>query len=535
MKKKYYFFITLSIMMHLFISCTKEKKMESTPKRVEKLRLNTESDLISLHPHRGIDIYCRIYEHALFEGLLSLDENDQPQLALAKEYEISNGGKRYTFTLRPTQWSNGEALTAHHFKQAWQWALTPDSGCLRADLLYVIKNAKKVRMKELPIDAIGIEAVDDHTLVVDLEHPAPYFLELITNTIFFPLYELDRDKEPTLFNGPYTLISYEYGKSMLLKKNALYWNAKNIALEHIESFFVKDPHTAMMMYEKGEIDFIGAPLSLLPLDSLEHAKKLQGFVSQAVSGIYWYGCNKNRPPMNSVKVRRALSIVLNRKELCEKAIIGGGPAKSILPTSISLLKEEELYKDNDLSMAKILFDEGLAELNIKKSELSPIEIAYSTAPAEQKMLAELLQSIWEKSFEIKVNLIASDWPHFSSNLMGKQCQIGGCRWCSAYNDPTHNLEFFKEPKNRFNTADWENSHYKELLDLADQEADPLMRNAHLKEAEKLLLEEMPVIPIYITHYQYIISDKVKGMRLSPVGFPDFKKIYLESEATSIHR
>lgn len=529
---KLFFILVLSVA--LISACQQPTKLESHKKmstQVEQiLNLNNHGSISSLHPHTGIDLQCRIFQKALFEGLTRISSQGEPELAAAQKIEVSDCRTKYTFVIRPSKWTNGESVTAYNFEKAWKLALSPDSNCLRSDLFYPIKNAEKAKKGEVSLDRVGILAKDAQTLIVELEHPTPYFLDLVANPIFSPLY--DRSEMPSQFNGPFKLAYLELGNRMVLTKNNLYWDALQVQLEKINVSFVPDANTALILYEKGAIDWVGHPFTSLPLDAIEVLESHPDFHAYPISAVYWICLNTKRFPLNSTKIRQALSIALNRQELSRHVLLGETPSKSMLPANFALNNDEELYQDQAIDKAKELFHQGLAELHLSIEEFPALIYSHSDIPG-QKKLAEAIQRCWSDTFGIQVLLQNSEWNVFFAKLGERDFQIGGCIWFSVYSDPSYNLEFFKHKNHRYNSPQWENSHYQKLLELADQEVDPSIRNEHLKQAEKLILDEMPIIPLYVFNTKYLKSQKIQGIYVSGLGQVDFKYAYIDENALQL--
>ncbi len=519
-----------TILVFAFLACVfscnhQKQKIEPppTPSSPQIIRVCNPGDLASLHPHTGIDLNCRLFQKALFEGLTRLDLSGKPVLAGAAALEISPSQIVYTFTLRPMKWTNSEKVTAHHFEKAWKSALTPNSDCLRSDLFYLIKGAKRAKMGEISLREVGIYAQDDQTLIVELEHPAPYFLELLAHPLFSPLY--DEEPSPHVFNGPFFVARWDLGKSLLLQKNYSYWDSSQVHLDKIEVAMVADANTALMLYQKGEIDWAGHPFTLLPDDALPRLKASQEFHSEPIDGVYWLCLNTEKAPLSSAKIRKALSLALDREALAHHLLCGETPCESILPTGMALLGNWE-PSDHSLHLAQSLFEEGLEELHLRKEDFPTLEISHSDMPWHKK-LSEAIQESWHKSFQIDVTLHNSDWNHFFASLGERRFQIGGCIWYSVYHDPIYNLEFFKEKKHRYNAPQWENIHFQKLLQLAEGERDLSQRLEHLKEAEQLLLDEMPIIPLFVYHAKYLKSPHLHGLEVLPAGYVDFKYARIE--------
>lgn len=497
------------------------KKEENMSKKNQTFYINHQGDLASIHPHTGLDIGCRNVIISLFENLFRIDDNDKPQKALVDSYTISDSQLVYTFTLKKSNWSNGQPLTAMDFEKAWKKAIAPDSSCLRPDLFYLIKNSQKAKKGEISLDQVGIQTIDKMTLRVELEHPAPYFLDLLAHPIFAPLF--DDKKEPSVFNGPFTLALWKREEEMILQKNPQYWDAKEISLDQVKISLVRDPSTALHLFEQGELDWIGSPFSNIPLDLIPHVKKKSEYHTQSVAGVYWLSLNNQKFPLQEKKIRKALSITINRKEIAEKLHFGFEPTITLLPPSLSLLSKEENNCEQDIEAGKIYFEEGLKALQLKKTDLPPLQILYSDIPG-QKNVAQTLQQVWQDAFGIKVELINAEWNIFFSNLIKRNYQIGGCNWYAAFSDPIYFLEFFKELDQRYNAAAWHNSHYSELVELAERALNPETRKTYLRKAELILLEENPIIPLFVYSYRYLSKKEVEGIHLSNLGLLELKNI-----------
>lgn len=501
-------------------------------KNTQTLKINLLSEPFSLHPHIGVDLNCRSFCKALYEGLTRIAPDGKVELAAAKKVWISSDQKTYTFTLRSLQWSNGGNVTAYDFEASWKSAISPNSPCMRADLFYPIKNAKNAKKGVVHLEEVGVNSLDAKTLVVELEHPCPYFLDLIANPIYFPIYQ--NEEKPTVFNGPFILTSWLPDKQLCLSRNPAYWDKGNVRLNEIECSVVKDLNTSFLMYEKEECNWTGSFISPISHDVLPILKEEDRLATKEVSGIYWYALNTKIFPLNNSKIRKALAYAINREEITKNVFFGETPSRSVVPTTISLLSEEELFPDGDVEKARELFAEGLKELNITKEKFPKLKLSHSDAPAERK-LAEIVAQQWAKALDIEVEFIAAEWNVFTANLFnGRQYQIGGLIWFYLYNDPIYVLEFFNDLSNPYNVPQWINPYYLKLLDLADNETDVGKRRQHLKEAELLLLEEMPVIPVYNAYHKYVKDSRAKDIYFSELGMVDFKWAYIEEPRASIN-
>jgi oligopeptide transport system substrate-binding protein len=492
------------------------------------LKINfQEGDPPSLSPHIGIDTRCYTLGKALFEGLTRLDQKGKPKLAAAKNFTISNRGTQYTFHLRPMKWSNGEEVTSFHFENAWKKAISPFSQCLRPDLFYLIKNAKKAHLSQVSLDAVGITSLRSDTLSIELEHPSPYFLELLADPLFSPLFEVN--EEPTVFNGPFVMRSWKRDQQIILERNPYYWDAEKIRLNGIEIFMQKDPYAVLKMFEEREIDWIGNPFSLLPLYEARHLRKMGSLEIKPILGIYCLYCNTHYPPLNSSKVRRALSYAIDRQKICTEILLGQTPCYSPIPQKLSLIKKSELSHKRDISTAQMLFREGLQEVGLTFQTLPPLLFLYAQIGG-QKQLAHALQKQWEETLGIQVQTAELEWNTLSSLFDRSQFQIGGCYRHFVYSDPMYFFNLFKESANYLNASAWQHPFFQEILDLANHSSDPNVRNLYLRQAECILIEEMPIIPLHFDTFYYSVKETLRGVHLSNLGNVDFKNAYFKENS-----
>lgn len=519
--KKYFF---VALFAFVVSSCSDNTEISEKNNVVispgsQVLKINIQGDPRALHPHLGVDLNCRSVQKALYEGLTRLAPEEVVELALAQKVDISEDHTVYTFTLRPSVWSNGEKVTAFHFEKAWKSALSPVSGCLRADLFYVIKNAKKAKKRLVSFDQVGIHALDDSTLVVELENPTPYFLDLLSLPIFAPLWDASND--PKVFNGPFIVASWEHEKCLTLERNPQYWDKEHVQLSKIVFSLVHDPNTAFLMYEKNELDWAGSPFTMLPSDVIAPLEQEHLIKSQPVAGVYWFCLNTQLFPLTSAKIRKSLSLAIDRDAISKHVLYGETPTYSLMPLNFRLIDPSEHCLDTDIALAKKYFEEGLKELDLTKEKFPTLQLSHNDVPG-QKKLAEAVAVQWKKILGINIELSGAEWNSFFDSLGSRQYQIGGCIWFSTFNDPICTLSFFKDRTHRYNAPQWENSRYKELLELADNSTDVIVRKEYLREAELILLEEAPVIPVFISHHKYISHDYVKGIYIAPTGLVDFK-------------
>ncbi|ELK40034.1 peptide ABC transporter substrate-binding protein [Brevibacillus agri] len=491
------------------------------------LRWNLHSEPPTGDPGLAEDTTSAAIVKALFDGLTRIGPSGKPEEAVAEKIEVSPDLKTYTFKLRDSHWSNGDPVTAHDFEYAWKRALDPKTASNYAYQLYYIKNAEKANKGNGSLDEVGVKALDDKTLQVELANPTPFFLELTAFQTYFPVNKkvvesADNwagDAKTHIGNGPFKMESWEHKNKMVLVKNDHYWDKDSVKLDKIEFSMVEDENTELSMFENGEIDWAGAPLSSLPIDAMPVLKDSGKLQVKPVGATYWYKFNTEKPPFNNVKIRKAFAYSINRQTLIDNVLQANQqPAMGAVPPTMAL-NPDGYFKDNDQEAAKKLLEEGMKELGLSK--LPPITLVYNTSEGHKK-IAEAIQDQWRKYLGVEVKLENQEWKVYLETMHEGNYQVGRLGWSGDFNDPINFLELFKEKDGGNNDTRWENPKFKELLNQSATEKDPEKRKAILREAEQILMDEMPIVPIYFYTHTWVKNDKVKGVFQDGLGAIDWK-------------
>jgi oligopeptide transport system substrate-binding protein len=526
----------------LFKEEEKKEKAEYSPLELsenQNININLFTEPPTLDPRKANDTTSFHMTKMLFEGLTRVHAaSGDPLPAAAEEIEISDDLTEYTFKLRKSFWSNGDRVTAYDFEYAWKAVLDPNAESAYAYQLYVIKNAKNAKTGIVPVDEVGVRALNATTLHVTLNHPTPYFLELISFTTYYPVHKntaeaneswADKAGEAFVCNGPFTLTEWKHNNEITVTKNEKYWNKDSVNLNTIRLVMISDEMTELNMFEREELDWAGRPMSRLPAAAIPTLKR-QGILRfKPVAGIEWYKFNTGRFPFNNLKMRKAFSYAINRKALIEKLMPENHTiATGIIPPPLSL-QHEPYFGDGDIELARKLFNEALSEMGITREDLPTITLSFNAFEAH-KLLSQAIQHQWRKAFNITIELQSSEWKVHLSKLRNHDYHIGRSGWSADFRDPINFLEIFKyrnDPETGGNNdTQWENENYAELLDLSASIVDPDEREEILHQAEILLIEEMPIAPIYFMTDNYVKNPKLKGVVLSSLGDIDFSWAYI---------
>lgn len=539
MKNNRYLAVVLLVVSSLIISCglainndnlfISENKSSSKTVNSDILRFNLPRDPVSADPGLVEDSTSGSLVRALFDGLMRRGMDGLPHEAVAKSYNISSDGLTYTFFLRDTKWSNSDPVTARDFEFSWKRVIDPKTASSFAYQMYCIKNAELANKGKAGIDQVGVKAIDDFTLQVQLEYPTPFFLELLSFHSYYPVHpgivaanpQWAINAKTHVSNGPFTLQIWEHQERIVLEKNPLYWDADKVRLQRIVLSMINDPLTELTMFENGELDWAGAPLHELPIGSYARLSKSGKLATYPIAGTYWYKFNTNEPPFQNAKIRKAFAYAINRKAIIDSIEFGKNPATGVVPPSMSL-KTAGYFKDNDTERAKELLRDGMAELQI--NELPPITLSYNTSATHKKIAEAILQQ-WKQVLGVTVTLHEEEWTAYMSDLHAGNFQIGRMGWLADYHDPINFLELFKEQSMANNDTNWENKHYKDLLNQSTRTKEHNVRKQLLIQAEEILMDEMPVLPIFFYTNSYVKDPSVKDVLLDGLGYIDWKWAY----------
>jgi oligopeptide transport system substrate-binding protein len=441
--------------------------------------------------------------YALFEGLVIFDQDAKVRPGVAMNWEVSPDGLCYTFRLRSDAcWSNGEPVTSADFIYAWRRALLPETGSEYASQFYPIANAESFNTGKINDFAqVGVVAPDAHTLRVTLAHPTPYFLDLCAFSTFLPVHRAtaeahsDWASKPDHFmgNGPYLLKEWRLFDRVRLVKNPRFWNASEVALQSIDVLPATRPNTAFNLYATGAADLL-LDKGLAPTPLLGELRKRHDFHSDPFLATYFIRFNAKRVPFNDSRVRRAISLVLNRRELVEKITRGGEPpAESFVPPGTGGDYVPPVGSGRDPVAARRLF----AEAGFPGGEGFPVvRYLYKGDSDLDRDIAVEIQGVLQRELGIQMLLQPQEWTVYLALQGALDYDLCRSSWVADYNDPNTFLNMFVTGDGN-NRTGWGNATYDSLIAAAAAEPDPARRFRHFQDAERMLVtEEAVVCPLY---------------------------------------
>jgi len=485
------------------------------------LKLSFHKDPITLDPQQTCDKVSSAIIFLLFKGLTRLNTDHSIDNDIASSFYSLDDCKKYVFHLGNHSWSDGTPITAHDFVYSWKRALSPNFPARAVNFFYHIKNAAKAKKGRLALDKVGIRAENDKTLVVELENSCPYFPELTSFCPFFPIpYREGQTEISSIASGAFQLESWETGKQILLKKNKRCSIPSDI--DQIRIQIIPDEKKAFALFENNELDWIGDPISPLPVAYLpslslnKQIKPLEGMVS------CWF--NTLKEPFNLPELRKAFSFAIPRRKLLEKMLL---PPELLTKGLFScIFEEQDMFSvEESQGKAKALFRTALNQLNLQSLDIT---LSFEATDLFSRMAAQL-KSCLEGSLDISIQLEPLPFKELFQRLRAQKFQAALIHAVSQYTDPINFLERFEFKDTPRNFTGWEHPGYQETLNQYRTLNDPEHRLELAKKAEKVLLEEMPIAPIYYEHYAYLQKPHVHNLRISPVGIVHFDRASLSKE------
>ncbi|MBM7586127.1 oligopeptide transport system substrate-binding protein [Bacillus pakistanensis] len=527
-------FITIILFILIALSgCGKEEVASGgkTSKDVkQEITANLGGEPYTLDPAFASDTTSFWVISHLYQGLYTYDKDGKIVEGSANKVDISEDGKTYTFTIREgAKWSNGDPLTAKDFEYSWKRVLNPETAAYDPSQFYYIKGAEAYNTGKGSVEDVAIHAKDDKTLVVELKDPVKFFPKVILGEGFLPVnqkvVEANKDwaaeAEGIVTNGAYTVSEWKHNEQLTLQKSGSFWNADNVTMNTIHFKMVADTTTEYQMYKSGELDLVTG----LPAEAVEQEKDNEEYVNFPSFSVYTYTFNVKEEPFTNAKIRRALSFAIDRKALTENILKGGEkPAYGYVangvesPSGKDFREEAPEYYKFDPKKAKKLLEEGLKEEGWDK--LPEFTLKYNSE-GNHKKIAEALQEMFKQNLGLKVNIENQEWKTYIDTFKQKNFQLARMGWGGDFIDPYPVLNLYNT-KSSSNFTNWSNPTFDELLAKSLVEQDEKKRFELLHEAETVLMEEMPILPILFSAQNILISKKVEGIRLDVLSKPDLR-------------
>jgi len=497
----------ISMLVLVFSGCDLGPTNVESGNQAQVLHLGNGTEPQDLDPH----IVTGVTEHniisSLLEGLVSENpETLAPVPGMADSWAVSADGLTYTFFIRDNAfWSNGDPVTADDFVWSWQRLLSPALAAEYAYQLYPVKNARAFNKGTLiEFSQVGVTALDARTLEVVLENPTPYFLSLLAHYSTYAVHPQTilkygaMDERGTKWtrpgnfvgNGPFQLKSWRLNYLIEVEKNPGYWDAETVRLSAIRFYPIDNAQTEERMFRTGAIH----ATSTTPSDKISvYQSEFPDRISiSPYLGTYFYRFNVSRPPLDDARVRKALSMAIDRQAIVDAVTKGGQlPAYSFTPPDTQGYFPPPSPISYDIHQAKqLLTDAGFKD----GAGFPELELLYNTSEGHRR-IAEAIQQMWKTSLGINIRLVNTDWKVYLSRTNKLDYDISRAGWIGDYPDPNTFLDMMVSEGGN-NRTGWHNSAYDQLIAEAASETDQQARYHTFQRAEQILDEEAPLLPIY---------------------------------------
>lgn len=544
MRKNYsWLFAFVLIISSILAACSGSGGSDNSGKNGQVLNLVSSSDIPSMNSALATDMVSfQMYENVM-EGLYRLDKDTKPVPALAEgDPEETNGGKTWTIKLRKdAKWSNGDKVTANDFVYAWRNVVDPETASEYAFIMFDIENAEEINKGDKKPEELGVKAIDDHTLEINLKNNQPYFKGLLAFGTFMPKNEkfakkhgdkYGTDVKSTLFNGPFVMKEWKTEESVKLVKNNKYWDKKNVKLDEINYKVVKDAQTGLNLYETGKVDSVS-----VSAENVEKYKSNKDFKTELSSASSFFRISfkgEHKKELSNKNLRLALAKTIDKEAYVKNNLNNGSIASNQLtPKDVykgpdgsdfsEIAGGENLKLDKE--SAKDDWKKAQQELGIDTLEIELLTVDIDTAKKDAEYFKEQLESnldgltvkIKQQPFKQKLDLEKKG-----------QYDISYGNWFPDYADPMTFLDLYysKETNTGYN-----NPEYDKLLNDAKGPLlkDPEARWKTLGEASTLLLDDAALIPVIQRGSAYMDKDYVKGVVVNSSGINNYKTAYIEGK------
>ena len=497
--------------------------------QVQVFRINNMVEPESLDP----GIVTGVPEHRilsnLFEGLTTSDPKDlSPRPGMAAAWTVSKDGLVYTFTLRDARWTDGKPVTADDFVYAWERVLNPKLGAKYAQQLFYLKNGEAYNKgRTTDFGQVGVKAIGPKTLQVTLRCPTAYFLDL---TSFYTLFPVPRwaieahgkdwvKPGKIVSNGAFRLVSWVPLKELVLEKNPEHWDAASVKLQQVIFLPTDDANTAYKQFLAGDTDWVPT----VPPAQIDTARTRPEYYASPYLGTYFFRLNVTKPPVTDLRIRKALGLAVDRESLTKFVTKAGEvPHGSFVPAGLRGYEGAKGLGFDPAAAKKLLADAGYPD----GKGFPKTELLYNTNELH-RIITQAVQQMWKETLGIQVELVNVEWKVYLARQANLDYQVSRAGWIGDYVDPNTFLDMWVSGGGN-NQTGWSNKRYDALIDQAACTiVNPRDRMRALQEAEKLLLDETPVLPLFTYVNKGMLSRRVRGWRPNILDQHPLKYLSLE--------
>jgi len=481
------------------------------------LRRGNGAEPQTLDPHRAQGVPASNVLRDLFEGLVIEAPDGELVPGAAESWTISDDGLSYTFTLRDdARWSNGDPLTAGDFVFGLRRSIDPATLSVYSSILFPVLNAPAIAAGEMPPEELGVRAIGERRLEIRLAGPTPYLLGLLTHSTTYPVHRPSLAAAGQRFarpgslvsNGAYQLDDWVVQSHIRLKRNPEYWDDANTSIDEVWYHPIENQDAELKRYRADELDIT----EVVPFKQLGWLEQNLGdeLRISPYLGSYYYGLNLDKPPFkNNPELRRALAMAIDRDIIVDK-VAGAGeiPAYGWVPPVQGYTPQQVEWANWTQAERNAEAQRLLAEAGYGPDRPLRIELLYNTNE-NHKRIAVAIASMWKQVLGVEASLVNQEWKVFLDTRNRGETQVFRSGWIGDYNDAFTFSELLHS-QNQMNNSFYASDQYDALLDRASAEPDIEKRRALLEQAERVLLDDLPIIPIYVYVSKHLVKPWVDG-------------------------
>jgi len=473
----------------------------------------------SLDPHLARADSAANVLRDLYEGLTVLDREGNPAPGVAESWTVSPDGLTYTFRLRETaRWSNGEPVTAQDFVASWRRVVTPATGAQYAKLLAPVVGASDAVAGRASPEALGVSAPDARTLVVKLQPPTPYFLAVAAHWSTMPTYGARAPGRPNeaISNGAFVLQDWVVGSHVVARKNPHYWNAAATRLDGVRYVHIPDANDEYTRYRAGELDVT----YVLPQQQLAKLRAAHGaeLVTGPQLGVMYFGFDLTQPPFaDAPGLRRALTMTVDRDRLVQSVTnLGEPPAYSWVPVGIAnYTPQQPVWAAQPYAERVAQARQLYAAAGYGPSNPLRFELRFPTGGTNERV-ALAVSSMWKSALGVETKLVPEEFKSLLQSINRREAPMFRASWIADYNDANTFLQLLASDFG-INLPRYRSAPYDAALRAAAAEPDSARRREHLQAAERILLDDAPVIPLYFFVNKHLVAPRVQGWYDNPTN------------------
>lgn len=479
----------------------------------------------TLDPQLADDTFSFQVVRDLYEGLTAEDPHGQIVPGVASSWTIDATGTIYTFQLRPNAaWSDGHRIVAAEFVQGLRRAVDPKTASGSADLLSIIKGASDITTGRKKVSELGVAAIGESSVQIELEHPAPFVLQILSQPIAAPLHlvtnvslvaDTASDKS-TSTNGPYVLESRTVGSFLELARNPHYWDSKNVMIERVRYINAESEATELREYTAGQLDMtFTIPMPDLGRISQQYGPEVQ---TAPILGTLYLALNLLKPPLNNSRdLRQALSMSVDRELISEYVMMGVTPAYAFVAKGITGYVPPEYAwskwsREQQLAYARSLF----ARAGYSAKNPLHLKLYFNRDEGIQRIMVAIAAS-WKQNLGVESELVSDEFRVFLAGRKDRsRWDVARLGWNADYDDPASFLDVFARDNSQ-NDPGYISAAFNESIDKAKMEPNPGIRMELLRQSEQVLLDDYPIVPIYFYKARRLVKPYLGGAEITPMN------------------